>query len=63
MLRWAWRFPNRVVHGDIILTKAFARHKDVGSTQVYIYTDKEELYGAIDIAFSSVDILFEKMKI
>jgi hypothetical protein len=30
---------------------------------VYIYTDKEELYGAIDIAFSSVDILFEKMKI
>ena len=53
---------NRAVHGDIILTKAFARHKDVGSSQVYIHTNKEELYGAIEKAFPSLIIgeLYEK---
>ncbi|HUC38913.1 MAG TPA: site-specific integrase [Candidatus Acidoferrum sp.] len=42
---------NRAVNGNITLTKAFARHKSVNSTQVYIHTSKEELYGAIDKAF------------
>ena len=43
---------NRAVHGDIILTQKYARHKEIGSTQVYIYTSKDELYSAIDTAFS-----------
>jgi hypothetical protein len=40
------------VHGDIILTQKYARHREIGSTQVYIYTSKDELYSAIDVAFS-----------
>jgi len=43
---------SRAVNGNIILTKAFARHREIGSTQVYIHTDKRELYDAIEIAFS-----------
>jgi integrase len=43
---------NRAVHGDIILTQKYARHREIGSTQVYIYTSKDELYSAIDVAFS-----------
>jgi integrase len=38
---------NRAVNGNITLTKAFARHRDLSSTQVYIHTSKEELYNAI----------------
>jgi integrase len=43
---------NRAVGGDIMLTKAFARHREVSSTQVYVHTSREELYGAIEKAFS-----------
>jgi integrase len=42
---------NRAVHGDIILTQKYARHREIGSTQVYIYTSKEELYAGIEAAF------------
>ena len=42
---------NRAVGGDITLTKAFARHREISSTQVYVHTSKEELYGAIEKAF------------
>jgi integrase len=42
---------NKSVNGNIILTKAFARHRSVGTTQIYIHTDKAELYGAIERAF------------
>lgn len=44
---------NRSVQGNVTLTKAFARHQDLSSTQVYIYTSKEELYRAIDGAFDN----------
>ena len=37
---------NRAVGGDIMLTKAFARHREISSTQVYVHTSREELYGA-----------------
>jgi len=43
---------NRAVHGDIILTQKYARHTEISSTQTYIYTSKDELYSAIDTAFS-----------
>ena len=42
---------NRAVSGDIMLTKAYARHREISSTQVYVHTSKEELYGAIEKAF------------
>ncbi|MCL5092304.1 MAG: site-specific integrase [Candidatus Marsarchaeota archaeon] len=42
---------NKAVSGDIILTKAFARHREISSTQVYVHTSKEELYNAIENAF------------
>ena len=42
---------NRAVNGNITLTKAFARHREIGSTQVYIHTSKDELYKAIETAF------------
>ena len=54
---------NRAVGGDIMLTKAFARHREISSTQVYIHTSKEELYSAIESAFSVNKIegrLYEK---
>lgn len=35
-----------------MLTKAFARHREVSSTQVYVHTDKEEVYAGIEKAFS-----------
>lgn len=44
---------NRSVNGNVTLTKAFARHRDLSSTQVYIYTSKTELYNAIENAFAS----------
>jgi len=44
---------NRAVGGDIMLTKAYARHREISSTQVYVHTLKEELYGAIEKAFSN----------
>ncbi len=48
---------NRAVNGNITLTKAFARHRDLSSTQVYIHTSKNELYGAIDRAFLPNNIM------
>ena len=48
---------NRAVHGDIILTQRYARHREISSTQVYIHTSKAELYNAIDTAFSKNEIL------
>ncbi len=43
---------NRAVGGDIMLTKAFARHREISSTQVYVHTSREELYSAIEHAFA-----------
>ena len=37
-----------------MLTKAFARHREISSTQVYVHTSKEELYDGIDVAFSKL---------
>ncbi len=48
---------NRAVNVNITLTKAFARHREIGSTQVYIHTDKEELYGAIEKAFTKSEVI------
>ncbi|MCL4379517.1 MAG: site-specific integrase [Candidatus Marsarchaeota archaeon] len=45
---------NRAVNGNITLTKAFARHREIGSTQVYIHTSKDELYSAIECSFSNI---------
>ncbi len=47
---------NRAVGGDIMLTKAYARHREVSSTQVYVYTSKDELYSAIDNTFVRSEI-------
>ena len=47
---------NRAVHGDIILTQKYARHSEISSTQTYIYTSKDELYSAIDTAFSKNNV-------
>lgn len=44
---------NRAVAGDIMLTKAYARHRDVSSTQVYIHTSREEVFDATERAFSN----------
>ncbi len=38
--------------GNLPLTKRFARHQSVSSTQVYIYTSNDELYKAIDTAYA-----------
>jgi integrase len=43
---------NRAVGGDIMLAKTFTRHREISSTQVYVHTSKEELYLAIESAFS-----------
>jgi integrase len=48
---------NRAVQGDIMLTKAYARHREISSTQVYVHTSREELYGAIEKAFNKEDII------
>ena len=49
---------NRAVGGDIMLTKAYARHREISSTQVYVHTSKEELYGAIERAFTKQEVIF-----
>ena len=43
---------SRSVNGNLVLTKAFARHREVAVTLNYINTDKSELYEAIERAFS-----------
>jgi integrase len=43
---------SRSVNGNIILSKAFARHRSIGSTQIYIHTDRKQLFEAIECAFS-----------
>ena len=43
---------SKSVNGNLILTKAFARHREVAVTLNYINTDKSELYSAIEKAFS-----------
>ncbi|MCL5238953.1 MAG: site-specific integrase [Candidatus Marsarchaeota archaeon] len=47
---------NRAVGGDIMLTKAYARHREISSTQVYVHTSKQELYDAIENAFQINEI-------
>ncbi len=42
----------RATNGNLILTSRFARHHDPNVTMTYINTDKTELYGAIERAFS-----------
>lgn len=42
----------RATNGNLILTSRFARHLEPSTTTTYIHTDKEELYRAIDGAFS-----------
>jgi integrase len=48
---------NRAVAGDIMLTKAYARHRDVSSTQVYVHTSREEVFDATERAFSENNIM------
>lgn len=43
---------NRSVGGDIMLTKAYARHREISSTQVYVHTSQQELFSAQEAAFS-----------
>ncbi len=42
----------RATNGNVVLTSKFARHSEIGTTQTYIYTDKNELYSQIEKAFS-----------
>ncbi len=51
---------NRAVNGNITLTKAFARHREISSTQVYVHTSKEELYNAVERAFSTNNPILER---
>ncbi len=50
---------NRAVGGDIMLTKAFARHREVSSTQIYVHIPRDALFSAIDSAFPTNKIFAE----
>lgn len=51
---------NRAVGGDIMLTKAYARHREISSTQIYCFTSREEVFDATERAFYRKNFIIQK---